>query len=83
MTMMDDSYTPKGWQCPVCGRVYAPDWPWCVNCGGGQNVVTTDTLVTNTGAQESEKSVMWPNEEWYTNIINRALNDFDKQENRI
>ena len=25
---------PKGWQCPVCGRVYAPFMPMCSHCGG-------------------------------------------------
>ena len=24
---------PKGWQCPVCGRVYAPFMPMCSHCG--------------------------------------------------
>ena len=24
---------PKGWQCPVCGRVYAPFIPMCSHCG--------------------------------------------------
>ena len=23
----------KGWQCPVCGRVYAPFMPMCSHCG--------------------------------------------------
>jgi len=25
-------YVPKGWVCPVCKRVYAPDWPFCTFC---------------------------------------------------
>ena len=25
---------PKGWQCPVCGRVYAPWVCECTRCGG-------------------------------------------------
>ena len=25
---------PRGWQCPVCGRVYAPFMPMCSHCGG-------------------------------------------------
>ena len=24
-----DNYIPKGWQCPVCGRVNAPNTPFC------------------------------------------------------
>ena len=24
---------PRGWQCPVCGRVYAPFMPMCSHCG--------------------------------------------------
>ena len=24
---------PKGWQCPVCKRVYAPYMPMCSHCG--------------------------------------------------
>lgn len=36
----------KGWQCPVCGRVYSPSTPMCWYCGGNEkktNVVRTGT----------------------------------------
>ena len=26
--------TPQGWQCPVCGAVYAPTTPACFRCVG-------------------------------------------------
>lgn len=38
----------QGWQCPVCGRVYAPFTPMCYYCGGEQKIETsigTDTQV--------------------------------------
>lgn len=25
--------TPRGWECPKCGRVYAPGYPSCDKCG--------------------------------------------------
>lgn len=36
-------YIPKGWQCPVCKRVYAPDYPWCTFCGQEMQITTTTT----------------------------------------
>lgn len=38
-------YIPKGWQCPVCKMVYAPDYPWCTFCG--QETYITTSNVTN------------------------------------
>ena len=26
--------TPKGWECPKCGRVYATSFPMCSHCPG-------------------------------------------------
>jgi len=28
--------TQQGWQCPCCGRVYAPSVVMCMYCGGNQ-----------------------------------------------
>ena len=39
-------FIPRGWQCPVCGRVYAPDFPFCTSCGGNETVTMTNVNVT-------------------------------------
>ena len=39
-------FTPQGWQCPVCGRVYSPTTPMCFSCGNGE-VVTTNRIEIN------------------------------------
>ena len=36
-------FVPKGWQCPVCGRVYSPDTPMCIFCVGRETNVITCT----------------------------------------
>ena len=28
-----DIFVNKGWQCPICGRVYSPTTPMCFYCG--------------------------------------------------
>ena len=38
-------FIPRGWMCPVCGRVYAPDFPFCTSCGGNDKTVTTDHVI--------------------------------------
>lgn len=77
-----DFFTPKGWQCPVCGRVYSPSFPWCVVCGNEEQTVTTttDTLVTNTGSYQPPEPMTWPNESWYMDIVNKAMYGTNKQE---
>ena len=29
----DNLFVNKGWQCPICGRVYSPTTPMCFYCG--------------------------------------------------
>ena len=29
----DNIFVNKGWQCPICGRVYSPTTPMCFYCG--------------------------------------------------
>lgn len=79
-----DFFVPKGWQCPVCGRVYSPTFPWCTFCGNGEQTVTTttDKLVTNTGSCQPPKPAVWPNEGWYMDIINEALKSTKKEEDK-
>ena len=38
-------FVPKGWECPKCGRVYAPDWPFCTACGGNKTVTTDHVTI--------------------------------------
>lgn len=36
-------FVQQGWQCPVCGGVYSPFTPQCLNCTGQkQEVVYSD-----------------------------------------
>lgn len=28
----DNLFVNKGWQCPICGRVYSPSTPMCFYC---------------------------------------------------
>lgn len=44
-------YIPQGWQCPVCKRVYAPDYPWCNFCG-------EETRVTNVTTPETKDNTI-------------------------
>ena len=39
-------FVPKGWQCPVCRRVYSPDTPMCYYCGNEEIVTTTTFTIT-------------------------------------
>lgn len=60
MTMIEGyegGFIPQGWQCPICKRVYAPDWPWCTVCGQGVTVTTTTELPTNTFMEDAYKFV--------------------------
>ena len=38
--MYEYNFAPQGWQCPICKRVYAPTYPWCIFCGNEQTVTT-------------------------------------------
>lgn len=43
MNWPNQMMVPQGWQCPCCGRVYAPTTPMCFTCGGQQTVTTGGT----------------------------------------
>lgn len=44
MTMYEGPmFTPLGWQCPVCRRVYSPTTPMCYTCGNGETAMATNT----------------------------------------
>lgn len=43
-------FTPQGWQCPVCKRVYSPSYPWCLFCGN-EDIVTTDNITISNDYQ--------------------------------
>ena len=47
-----------GWKCPVCGAVYAPDWPWCTLCQGQKPTTITATNVTVEPAQTPIRDMM-------------------------
>ena len=42
---IDPNYIPKGWQCPVCKRVYSPSTFECFYCGRG--TITTVGTATD------------------------------------
>ena len=31
----------RGWQCPICGRVYSPTTMMCLYCGNGESITYT------------------------------------------
>jgi len=37
-----ENFAQKGWQCPICNRVYAPATPMCFYCGN-QEIKTSST----------------------------------------
>ena len=43
--------TPKGWECPKCGRVYSPFTSMCLYCGGEH----TTTVTSGTCGAKMEK----------------------------
>lgn len=44
----------KGWQCPICKRIYSPFTSMCLYCGGNQETQTT--ISPNTGGFVEEQS---------------------------
>lgn len=45
----------KGWQCPICGRVYSPTTPMCFYCkGNSQSIPTTININTQSNSNKSE-----------------------------
>lgn len=36
-------FTPQGWQCPICKRVYSPSTTMCYYCGNEKSSVATTT----------------------------------------
>ena len=52
-------YIPKGWQCPVCKRVYSPSIPVCSYCGDAvtkTNIEPSDWLKALQEANEIVES---------------------------
>ena len=45
---MDFMFTPQGWECPRCHRVYSPTTPMCFTCGGEETVTTTTRTIGKT-----------------------------------
>lgn len=39
----DSLFCNKGWQCPICGRVYSPTTPMCFYCGNKPESTQTIT----------------------------------------
>lgn len=39
----EGQFTPQGWQCPICKRVYSPMTPMCYYCGGKTETWSTST----------------------------------------
>ena len=40
----DNLLVNKGWQCPICGRVYSPTTPMCFYCGN-KEIVNQQTII--------------------------------------
>jgi len=72
-------FIPQGWQCPVCKRVYSPEWPWCTFCGQGVTVTTTTELLSNTFTEDAYQFV----HDYMIGKTRRADNGLDKQESAV
>ena len=49
-------FTPQGWQCPICKRVYSPTTPFCYFCGSGSvNTVASGTHMVGVGFSPKEE----------------------------
>ena len=46
---------PRGWVCPICGRVYSPTTPMCCYCGGEQKTTTYTTSAENVETAKMNK----------------------------
>lgn len=85
--MYDTPYfIPQGWQCPVCGRVYAPSFPFCTVCGN-QEAVTTTNVTTNVYKPSDELVKEWKKmldkaeaEPWYINSMLGEPYGVDKED---
>lgn len=52
---INNPFVPQGWQCPICGRVYAPSTPWCYFCGNQETYTTTTTSETITSGSAPKR----------------------------
>lgn len=59
-----DFFTPQGWQCPICKRVYSPTTPMCYYCGDSNTILrtTAGTEVIDWLHQESVTKAEKPKE---------------------
>lgn len=57
----DNLFCNKGWQCPICGRVYSPTTPMCFYCGNkpeSTQVVTPQSVTPiNAGCAKIEDTL--------------------------
>lgn len=51
-------FIPQGWQCPVCKRVYSPDFPFCTVCGNTGTYTTTNIQVGSTPLDETPEGLI-------------------------
>ena len=47
--------TNQGWECPKCGRVYAPWMSSCTFCGVDNNYIFTTNLSEHENISEKDK----------------------------
>lgn len=50
MESHDTQHIPRGWQCPKCKSVYAPQVPMCEPCGDASVKRTASEPVSNRSA---------------------------------
>lgn len=46
---------PRGWVCPICGRVYSPTTSMCYYCGGELKTTTYTTSIENVDISKMNK----------------------------
>lgn len=47
----------KGWQCPICGRVYSPTTMMCFYCGNTSESHSTNTYTYTTAALDTNRKI--------------------------
>lgn len=58
----DNLFVNKGWQCPICKRVYSPFIHMCMYCGNREAETITLPKLPNTGGLPQEQNNNFKNQ---------------------
>lgn len=83
---MENNYdfSPKGWICPKCGRVYSPSTSMCSYCGNNYTI-TTEHLPPHLGSLTTgeAKSYTVGGSDYWDMIEKAWKNKLNNQSNKI